>query len=294
MTPRQLETFVAVARVLSFARASESLYMSQPALSLAIRNLEEELGGPLFSRTTRHVRLTPEGSALLPLAVQLLADFSNVKERLSQRFKLQKGHLTIAAMPSFCASVFPPILAVYRKNYPGIDVSIHDVLNENVIGMVQEGRVELGICFEPIGERGLFFEPLFEDRFVAIVSRDSRLASKNAISWNQLLHQEFITLQRPSSLRRLLEKLVSEAGIEFQVAFDCHQLATVVRMVAAGLGVSAVPSMLRDQLELSGVHSLKLNAPMVSSSVGIITRRDHQLSIAASAMQSEILALTKA
>src|SRR5690606_40115755 len=94
MTPRQLQAFAAVAQTLSFARACERLHISQPALSLAIKNLEEELGGKLFARTTRQVRLTPEGAALLPQALQLLADWENVRERLRQRFTLQRGHVT--------------------------------------------------------------------------------------------------------------------------------------------------------------------------------------------------------
>lgn len=286
MTPRQLKAFVTVAQTLSFARACEHLHMSQPALSLAIRNLEQTLGGPLLSRTTRQVKLTPEGAVLLPQAMQLLADWDNVGARLKQRFTLQRGHVTIAAMPSFAGSVLPRILHEYRERFPNIEVSIHDVINESVIEMVANGRVELGFGFEPEGERALNFEPLFSDRFIAIVSRHSPLAELTTVSWTQLLNHNFITLQRPSSMRRLLEESLATKGIELRVVLECHQLATVSQLVAAGLGVSVVPSLLEQQMLALGVHCLPLQRPVVRKSIGLISRRDQQLSTAALAMKA--------
>src|SRR5688572_9957552 len=144
MTPRQLKAFTVVAQTLSFARACEQLHLSQPALSLAIKGLEEALGGRLLTRTTRQVRLTPEGAALLPQALQLLAEWDNVREHLRQRFTLQRGHVTIAAMPSFAVNILPGMLLRYRERYPNVEVTVHDVVHEHVVEMVEAGRVELG------------------------------------------------------------------------------------------------------------------------------------------------------
>ncbi|MFS8609578.1 MAG: LysR family transcriptional regulator, partial [Gammaproteobacteria bacterium] len=226
MTPRQLQAFAAVAQTLSFARACERLHISQPALSLAIKNLEEELGGKLFARTTRQVRLTPEGAALLPQALQLLADWDNVRERLRQRFTLQRGHVTIAAMPSFAQNILPRILKEYREHFPNVEVTVHDVIQEQVVEMVETGRVEVGFGFEPDADT-LAFERLFVDRFVAVVPADSDLASRSNVSWAELLEHDFITLQRPSSMRRLLEDSLAAKGMRLRAALECHQLATV-------------------------------------------------------------------
>src|SRR5690606_4760718 len=139
MTPRQLQAFVAVAQTLSFARACAGLHMLQPALSLAIRNIEAELGGRLQARQTHQVRPPPEGAALLPQAMQLLADWDNVRERLRQRFTLQRGHVTIAAMPSFAGNILPAILKEYRERHPNVEVTVHDVIQEQVVDMVESG-----------------------------------------------------------------------------------------------------------------------------------------------------------
>lgn len=284
MTPQQLKAFVAVARTSSFARASEQLHLSQPALSLSIRNLEQALGGPLLIRTTRQVRLTPEGALLLPQALQLLADWENVRERLRQRFTLQRGHVTIAAMPSFAGNVLPGILASYLDRYPNIEVTVQDVVNEEVIELVQSGRVELGFGFEPEASPQLDFTSLFADTFIAILPPGAAGITARSITWKQLLAQPFVGLQKPSSMRRLLEESVADAGMQLAVALECHQLATVGQLVAQGVGVSVVPSLCRPQMTALGVQCVPVSRPMIRKAVGIITRRDHKLSAAAAAV----------
>ncbi|MFO7288353.1 MAG: LysR family transcriptional regulator [Gammaproteobacteria bacterium] len=285
MTPRQLQAFAAVAQTLSFARACERLHMSQPALSLAIKNLEEELGGRLFARTTRQVRLTPEGAALLPQALQLLADWENVRERLRQRFTLQRGHVTIAAMPSFAQNILPRILKEYREHHPNVEVTVHDVIQEQVVEMVETGRVEVGFGFEPDTDT-LAFERLFVDRFVAVVPADSALASRKTVSWAELLEHDFITLQRPSSMRRLLEDSLAAKGMKLRVALECHQLATISQWVAAGLGVSVMPALCERHVSAAGARCVRLSRPAVQKAVGLMTRRGHELSTAAFAVKA--------
>ena len=243
MSIKQLRAFLAVAHTLNFAQASERLNISQPALSLAIRGLEDALGGPLLLRTTRRVTLTPEGETFFPMARQLLADWDNAEEAMRQRFTLQMGKVAIAAMPSFAGNPLPPILKAFRDRYAGINVAVHDVINEQVFEMIREGRVEMGIAFEPEPSDTLHFTPLCRDRFLAVVPKDSALARKAQVSWKELLTLDFITLQRPSAVRLLLEQELARSGRTLEVAFESHQLVTVGRMVANGLGASAVPAL---------------------------------------------------
>jgi LysR family carnitine catabolism transcriptional activator len=283
MTPRQLQAFVTVAQTLSFVRAGELLHLSAPALSLAIRNLERELGGALFSRSTRQVRLTPEGAELLPQAIQLMGDWASVRERVRQRFTLQRGHVSIAAMPSFAGSMLPAILRDFRGRHPRVEITVHDVVNEQAAEMVATGRVELAFGFEPVGEPAVEFRRLWVERFVAIVPRDAGVAG-DAVRWSQLLELPFITLQRPSSTRRMLEETLAAHGLQLPVALETHQLSTVIQLVAAGLGASVLPSMLARQSEDSGARVLALRSPAISQAVGMMSRREQELSMAASAL----------
>ncbi|MDU9392390.1 LysR family transcriptional regulator [Pseudomonas sp. zfem002] len=284
MNLKQLRAFVAVATCQSFAQACEHLHLSQPALSLTIKSLEEQLGGALLSRTTRSVSLTPEGEVLLPLARQLLADWDNTEELLRQRFTLQLGRVSIAAMPAFAGNLLPPVLKLFRERYPRVNVTVHDVINEQVLELVRHRRVELGIGFEPEAGEPLLFRPLYLDRFVAVVPRDSPLAGQAQVSWKELLREDFIALQRPSAVRLLLERHVAADHGKLAVAFESHQLSTIGRMVANGLGVSAVPALCIGQMRELGAQCVALVEPSIERRIGVTMLAGHKLSAAAQAV----------
>lgn len=292
MTIKQLRAFLAVAQSLSFAQACERLHLSQPALSLAIKNLEESLGGPLLVRTTRRVGLTPEGELLLPIARRLLADWDNTEELLRQHFTLQLGKVAIAAMPSFAGNLLPMALKAFRDRYPKVNVAVHDVINEQVLEMLRNRRVELGIAFEPEALDGLDFTPFYTDRFVAVVPAGCSLAELPELSWAQLLKEPFITLQRPSAVRLLLEESIAAQHGKLQVAFESHQLVTVGRMVAQGLGVSAVPSLCIQQMQELGARCIALSAPQVERRVGLLRLAGYELSSAAQALSDVLMHVT--
>lgn len=284
MTVKQLRAFQAVAQTLSFTQACERLHLSQPALSLAIKGLEETLGGALLIRSTRSVRLTPEGETLLPMTKRLLTDWDNAEELLRQRFTLQLGRVAVAAMPSIACNRLPYALRVFREQFPRVNVTVHDVINEQVIDMVRQQQVELGVAFEPETSEGVDFLPLFDDTFVAVVPPDSPLADAGEIDWNALLDYDFITLQRPSMVRILIEQTLAQRGTELPVAFESHQLATVGRMVASGLGVSAVPTLCREQMHELGARCVALHDPQIRRTVGVVIGAGQELSTAARAL----------
>ncbi|MET3456966.1 MULTISPECIES: LysR family transcriptional regulator [Pseudomonas] len=284
MTLKQVRAFLAVAQSLSFAVACERLHLSQSALSLTIKALEEGLGGRLFSRNTRNVALTPEGESLLPLARRLVADWDNAEDEMRQRFTLQRGRVTLAAMPSFAGNLLPPILKTFRARYPNVNVTVNDVINEQVLEMVRDRHVELGVAFEPMQGSSLAFTPLYLDRFVAVVPLDSPFAQHDEIHWETLLEQPFITLQRPSTVRVMLEEHLQARGMKLPVEFESHQLATVGRMVASGLGVSAVPALCVGQMHELGARCITLSDPVIERAIGVLTKPGHELSAAAQAL----------
>lgn len=288
MTVKQLRAFLAVAHTLNFAQASERLSLSQPALSLAIRGLEAALGGALLTRTTRRVALTAEGEAFFPMARQLLADWDNAQEAMRQRFTLQRGKVSVAAMPAFASNALPPVLKTFRDCHSGINVTVHDVINEQVLEMVREGRVEMGIAFEPEPDSALHFSALTNDRFVAVVAPTSPLAQRGQLRWRELLGCDVIALQRPSAVRLLLEETLARSGHRLDVAFESHQLVTVGRMVASGLGVSAVPALCARQMQELGAVCLPLSQPIIERRVGVIRRSRSPLSAAAQALLNAV------
>ena len=289
MNIKQVKAFLSVAESLSFAQAANQLHLSQPALSLAIKGLEEALGGKLLTRTTRTIALTPEGDALVPIAKRLLAQWQDAEDEMKQRFALQLGKISIAAMPSFAGSLLPKAIQQYHQRFPNIQVAIDDVLSDIVVERVANNSVELGVTFEPQHSEGLTFYPLYNDEFIAILPKQHPLAPQQEVTWATLLQHNFITLQRPSSVRKMIENTLKDANIDLTVAFDAHQLTTVIRMVSEGMGVAVVPATCRQQIREQSVVERSITSPSIERTVGVICKPRSMLSIAAAAMLDTLM-----
>ena len=286
---KQLRAFVAVAETGSIAQACEQLNISQPALSMAVKNLEEEVGGSLFLRSTRSLSLSPEGSAFLPTAQRLLRDWSDALTDLQRLYSLQQGKLTIAAMPSFASTRLPAVLATYRQQFPNIDIAVRDIVMEELIEAVRAGRVELGVAFEPDDSEGLEFEALFTDRFVAVLPEAHPLLARSRLRIKDLLGDTVITLNRGSSTRRWTEDAFARESLSPPAIFEAFQLTTVGAMVAAGLGVALVPALCEEQMHQLGARCKPISGRCIERRVGIIRRRRQQLSSAAVAMRALLM-----
>jgi len=180
---QQLRVFVAVAHSRSLAEASERVHLSQPAISIALRKLEENVGGALFARTTRQLALTPEGEAFLPVAVRLLNDWNEAFEDLNDQFSKQRGKITVAALPTLAAGLFPRVIKLFHEAYPRINLSLHDVLAEQINQMVREGRADLGLSVPPSDADDLTFEPVLVDSYVAVCPSEHPLLAQSAVAW---------------------------------------------------------------------------------------------------------------
>ncbi|GAA6138292.1 LysR family transcriptional regulator [Arenicella sp. 4NH20-0111] len=284
----QVLAFTTVAKTGSFAEAAVQLHLSQPALSISIKNLEAALGGKLFSRSTRSVALTPEGKAFFPVAKRLLSDWDKSLQDVRNHFDLSKGKLDIAAMPTYATNLLPDVLAKFHTQYPSINITVHDVIAESVVDMVRESRCELGITFKPDSAPDLNFKALFKDRFFAILPKEHPLLVKPRLTWKELTTYPHISLQYPAGTRTLIDRALNDKGLTLRPAFESHQLVSIGRMVSKGLGLSVVPNTSRAQMNEMGLESREINSPVITHELGVVTRRQDTLSVAAQAMLETI------
>ncbi|SDL50633.1 LysR family transcriptional regulator, carnitine catabolism transcriptional activator [Modicisalibacter muralis] len=285
---KQLKAFVAVAHSRSLAEASERIHLSQPALSITIRKLEETVGGPLFARTTRQLWLTPEGEAFLPVAIRLLNDWTEAFEDLNERFMKKRGKVTIAALPTLAAGLLPGIIAAFRERHPQINLSLHDVLADQVNQLVREGRADLGFSVPPQESDDLVFEPILADRYVVVCPHGHPLLAQDDVAWAQLSGYPFIGINRLSSSRQDIDRIMAEVGKPLDILCDVSQIATVGRMAAAGIGISVLPALSFRQIAGDGIAYRHLVEPTITRELGVIMRRRHPLSAAATALMALI------
>ena len=278
MTLKQLKAFLVLARTLNYANAADELCLSQSALSLSIKTLEEELGGKLFKRNTRRVGITPEGQSLIPYAKKLLANWEDMEKDVKQRFKLHRGTLNIASMPFATHSVLPAVMHDFSKQHPNISFSIHDVTNENIIEKVQEGIFEIGVCYEPTHSEQLTFQLLFKEDFVALVPKDHALAKRKSVSMAELCSYPFVTLQKPSIIRHVIEQNCLENNLVLDLKVECHQISSLSHFVAYGIGVTAIPRHFHKFIDKEHNVLLEIDEGNVHLPLGVIYKKDFELS----------------
>ncbi|WP_288387390.1 LysR family transcriptional regulator [uncultured Acinetobacter sp.] len=278
MTLKQLKAFLVLARTLNYASASTELHLSQSALSLSIKSLEEELGGKLFKRNTRRVELTQEGLSLIPFARKLLANWEDMEKDVKQRFKLHRGTLSIASMPFVTHAILPEVIKIFSSEHPNLSFSIHDIPNERIIENVLDGIFELGICFEPVMNEQLEFKPLFDEDFLALVPKHHLLAQQNSVHWPELYACPFVTLQHPSIVRHLLEQNAQQHGLILDLKVECHQISTLSSLVALDIGVSAIPRHFQNFIDKEHNVLLEIESSDVHQAVGIVYKKDGELS----------------
>jgi len=287
---KQLVTFMTVADCGGFRRAAEQLYRSQSAVSAQIRDLEAELGVALFHRTTRRVNLTAEGERLLTRTRKALAELEAGIRELTDDAALQHGRIVIATTPTISASRLPAIVAAFTARHPGIAVAIREEFARGALDRVRRDEVDFALCPAPETSEpaDLAFEPLMRDPFHAVLPPDFPLNGRREIRFDDIADRPILALPRATALRRQLDAIFNGRGRVLAPAFQASHHATLLAMVAAGLGVSVLPGLClpSGSGETSGagtVQTAKLIDPALTRTIAIATRKGQALSPAAQA-----------
>lgn len=289
VTLKHLTAFVELASCHSYATASKRLNITQPAISICIKNLETQVGGLLFSRSTRVVELTPEGEAFFPKAKKLLNDWHNTFEEVHELFALKQGRLTIAAMPSFAASELPSVLKAFSSQYPRIRIDVIDVVMETVVSSVLKGEADLGIVFEPDNLAELQFEPLLKNQFIVVASQNHTIIAAPNIDFTNIANYPIVMMNRGSSIRQWLDEAFKRASKSPQISAEAWQLDTLGEMVKAELGIAIVPELCKPQMINKGLTCMRLEDESLNRNVGVIHTQKRGMSVSASAFLGLLL-----
>jgi DNA-binding transcriptional LysR family regulator len=270
-----LQAFRAVVELGSFRKAAEAVNISQPALSRRIEKLEEALGVRLFERTTRSVTLTTVGRVFAPSAEQLLDDLDVALLGIRDVSTSRLGHVTIACVPSVAYYFLPSVIAAYHSRYPRISVI--------------SGEADFGVSFMGSQETEVEFKVLLQERFVAACRRDHPLARKKRVSWSELYEHEYVSVDKTSGNRLLLDQALTTVAPRMPSVCETRHVTTMLGLIEAGLGVAAVPSMAMPMRDHPILTSVPLVDPVVTRRVGIVRRRGRPLTPAAQQFYQTIL-----
>lgn len=279
LSTRQVRAFLALAEQKNFTRAARQCHLSQSAFSTLIRTLEDAVGVRLFDRDTRNVDLTPEGRLFQDGAVRLMEDLRLALEDLGEHAARRRGRVMVAALPSLAAGWMPDVLASFRDEYPGIEVSVADVLSDSCVEHVRSGRADFALAATRSNAPELHAEVFCTDGFHLVCQKTHPLARRKRVVLADLAGESFVHLARSSSVRQHLEAAFYPARMNHVMELD--QLSTVAGMVRAGLGISVVPTLTLFHFESPDLFTRPLEMPDLQRQIFVVTRNDRSLSVAA-------------
>ena len=254
MELRHLRYFAAVAETRHFGRAAERLHMAQPALSQAIRQLEKELGTALFTRTTRHVSLTPAGEFLLGEATRVLDAVEDSVRGVRRIAEGRLGLVRIAFTGTAAFTELPRIARAVKRDLPGVALEIHaDLLTPAQTAGLLDGSLDIGILRPPVSGDGLALRTIEIEPLVLAAPADHRLATEPVVAMADLRTEDFILFaDSHSAVNDAVLRSCTEAGFAPRREHEAPGTAALLALVAAGLGIALVPASVR-ALPLAGV-----------------------------------------
>jgi LysR family transcriptional regulator, low CO2-responsive transcriptional regulator len=237
-TLRQLRVFASVARHLSFVRAAEELSLSPPAVSMQIKELETEVGLPLFDRTSRQVSLTMVGEYMLAHTRRVLAAMRDAEDLVARFRGLKTGRLDVG-MVSTAKYFLPRLLALFRQEHPGIEIRLEVADNRaEIVTLMQQGDIELAIMGRPPQGWPSRAEPFAMHPHVLVTALDHRFAHMEFVPARALAEEAFIVREPGSGTRAALDEYMHTHQMTLRVAMQMSSNEAIKQAVMAGMGVA--------------------------------------------------------
>src|SRR5258706_8712243 len=242
MELRHVRYFVAVADCGSLPRAAEKLFIAQPRLSTQIRQLEEEVGAPLFVRQPRGVRLTTAGQVFLTEAKHILASVERAKLLASQ--KEQSGLIRIGFVPSAAHTILPRLLSQWREARPQAELDVAEMITSDQVEALRQGRIDVGLARSLPGASMALKQFELNDPFCLAVPRGHPLRGKSPCELSKAADHVFVGFTRyrgPAFFDQVIS-LCTDAGFSPRIRYEASTVYGVLSLVGAGLGVAVVPA----------------------------------------------------
>ncbi len=294
----QLRILKAIAAEGSFKRAADSLYVSQPAVSLQVQNLERQLDVPLFDRGGRKAQLTEAGYLLLSYGEKILTLCQETCRAIEDLQNLQGGTLIIGASQTTGTYLLPRMIGLFRQRYPDVSVQLHVHSTRRTAWSVANGQIDLAIIGGEVPaelQESLEIIPYSEDELALILPVFHILAKNPIIQKDDLYKLQFIALDSQSTIRKVIDQVLSRCDIDtrrLKVEMELNSIEAIKNAVQAGLGAAFVSvSAIEKELDMEVIHRANIEEVVVKRMLSVIINPNRYRSKAAEAFIREILPL---
>ncbi|CAB4047505.1 LysR family transcriptional regulator [Paraburkholderia phenoliruptrix] len=274
---RDIRAFIAVAQTGSFTQAAARLHLSQPALTVQIRRLEETLGLRLFDRNSRNVALTPTGRDLLPLLQRSLHDMEQVLVDARALGDGASGTVRIACLPTFAASSLPELVRELKKAVPRVGFQVRDVVASMVNMLVRNEEADIGVTGGELDDTNLEVLHAGIDRLVAICPKLHPLAKRRRIALADLAATPLVLTAQGTSVRAVVDSAFAQARCVPEISCEPTYMMSAVAMVRAGLGVTVLPASAREVRAEPELVARPVDDPAFTRPIALIKKRGRTL-----------------
>ncbi|PPA71034.1 LysR family transcriptional regulator [Jeotgalibacillus proteolyticus] len=277
----QFQYFKTLARIQHVTRAAEILNISQPALSRSIARFEEEIGVPLFEREGRSIRLNHYGEIMLQRVESMMNEFDLGKQEIQDLLEPDHGVVSLGFLHTLSTNLVPDLIASFRTSYPKVHFRLGQGPSHTILKELQSGEYDL--CLTMKMDAPIEWEPLWSEELFAILPIDHPLSGQKTITLNEIAEESFIHLKKGYSLRITVERLFEQAGISPRIMFEGDEADTVAGLVAAGLGVSILPS--QRGIDHSKLAQIRIEGLQSERTIGLAWMKGRYLSPATQAFR---------
>jgi DNA-binding transcriptional LysR family regulator len=275
MNLEQLRSFVEVAQVGNFTRASERLHLAQPSLSRQIAALEQDLGAELFRRSRGGSTLTVAGESLLPLARRMLADAASVRRELGELAGLERGRVRLGATPTLCISLVAEVLKTFHAQYPGIELHLSEQGSRGLLDELAGGELDVALITTSdtaAADRFIVTPLLVEELVVISAAAAPALTASGSITLAQVATLPLLRFGESYDLRGTTDAAFAAAGLEPEVVLEGVEMDALLRFVERGLGIAIVPAMVL--IDRPGLRSVRLRGATLERTISVARPSD--------------------
>jgi DNA-binding transcriptional LysR family regulator len=284
MEIRQLRYLVTIVEAGGFTRAAEREHVAQPGVSAQIRLLERELGQELLDRSSRSVRLTDAGAAVLPHARAALRAIDDMRDAAEEMAGLVRGHVRLGMVTSCGVPDMPVLLERFHRDYPGIDITLAEDNSDALVDKLADGTLDLAlIALTHKDPEGLELMVIADEQIMAVVAHGEPLSDQDSVGLGTLEQHTLISMPVGSGLRRVLDEVCTAAGVRPRIGLEATNPQMLAQLAGRGLGVAIVPeSTARENADT--VHALRIVRPELRGRLAMAWRVGGHRSAAAQAL----------
>lgn len=284
------QVFYMTAKAGSLSKAAAELFITQPAVTHSIKQLEAKLGGQLFFRTSKGVRLTAEGQVLFTYIEQAYHFILNGERKMAEMHQLTDGEVKIGAGDTLCRHFLLPHLQTFHEAYPQIKIQVTNRTTREIIALLKEGKIDIGIVNLPISDHQIDVRESVEIHDCFVTGEKYKHLSASPISLEDLLNHPMIFLEQGSSTRAYVDQFVASQGFALKPEIELGSVDLLVEFARSGFGISCViREFIEAELSTQSLYEIKLKTPIPSRRVGIIKLKSTPLPAAARQIYDKLL-----